>query len=204
MPPSRRGDLLVKIAIVNQKGGVGKTTTAVYLAAGLHRDGRTLLVDTDRQQSAVLWSQEDPIWPFPVVARATSDVHRHLAQLAAGFDHVVLDTPPGDTAVIRSAVMAVDLVIVPVAPTGLDLNRIMPTFELLAEAEPFHPVLVGVLLTRVRRGTVSARSVREVLAQVGYPVLDTEIPLSEQYAASFGTFPTDLGRYDDLLKELKA
>lgn len=194
----------MKIAVVNTKGGVGKTTTAIYLAAGLNRDGRTLLVDTDRQQSAVLWSQEDPIWPFPVVARATNDVHRHLATLAAGFDHVVVDTPPGDTGVIRSAVMAVDVVIVPVAPTGLDLNRIMPTFELLAEVESMHPVLVGVLLTRVRRGTVSARSVRDVLAEVGYPVLETEIPLSEQYAGSFGVLPTDLGRYDELLTELKS
>lgn len=194
----------MKIAVVNGKGGVGKTTTSIYLAAGLHRLGRTLLVDTDRQQSAVLWSQEDPIWPFPVVARATSDVHRHLAQLATGFDHVVLDTPPGDTAVIRSAVMAAEMVIVPVAPTGLDLNRVMPTFELLAEIEPVHPVLVGVLLTRVRRGTVSARSVREVLAEVSLPVLDTEIPLSEQYAGSFGAYPVDLGHYDDLLKELTA
>lgn len=193
----------MKIAVVNTKGGVGKTTTAIYLAAGLHRDGRTLLVDTDRQQSAVLWSQEDPIWPFPVVARATNDVHRHLAQLAVGFDHVVLDTPPGDTAVIRSAVMAADVVIVPVAPTGLDLNRVMPTFELLAEVEPVHPVLVGVLLTRVRRGTVSARGVREVLADAGLPTMDTEIPLSEQYAGSFGVFPIDLGNYEDLLKELK-
>jgi len=194
----------VKIAIVNTKGGVGKTTTAIYLAAGLHRDGRTLLVDTDRQQSAVLWSEQDPIWPLPVVARATTDVHRHLPALAAGFEHVVLDTPPGDTGVIRSAVMCADLVIVPVAPTGLDLNRIMPTFELLAELEPVHPVLVGVLLTRVRRGTVAARGVRDVLAEVGYPVLDTEIPLAEQYAGSFGIFPTELGAYDDLMTELKS
>ena len=47
------------------KGGVGKTITAVYLAAGLHRIGCTLLVDADPQQSALLWSQSDPIWPFP-------------------------------------------------------------------------------------------------------------------------------------------
>ena len=74
----------------------------------------------------------------------------------------------------------------PAAPTGLDLDRIMPTFELLAEVEPIHPVEVGVLLTKVRRGTVSARSVRDVLAEAGFPVLDTEIPLGEMYAGSFG------------------
>jgi len=192
----------MRIAVVGLKGGVGKTTTAVYIAAGLHRTGRTLLVDTDRQQSAVLWSEQDPIWPLPVVARATNDVHRHLATLGAGFDHLVIDTPPGDEGVVGSAVMAADVVVVPVAPTGLDLNRIMPTFDLLARIEAVHPVLVGVLLTRVRRGTLAARGVREVLAEVGYPVLDCQIPLAEQYAGSFGTFPVDLGHYEDLIKEL--
>jgi chromosome partitioning protein len=99
--------------------------------------------------------------------------------------------------------MAVDVVIVPASPTGLDLNRIMPTIDLLAEVEPLHPVEVGVLLTKVRRGTVSARSVRDVLAEAGLPVLDSEIPLGEMYAGSFGIAPTDLGHYDDLIKELR-
>lgn len=100
--------------------------------------------------------------------------------------------------------MAVDTVIVPASPTGLDVNRIMPTVELLAELEPIHSVEVGVLLTRVRRGTLSARSVRDILAEVGLPVMDTEIPLAEMYAGSFGIAPTELGHYADLIGELKA
>lgn len=193
----------MKLATVNTKGGVGKTTTAVYLAAGLHQQARTLLVDADPQQSALLWSQGDPIFPYSVVSLPVRDLHRRLDDLGRGYDHIVIDTPPGDTTIIRSAVMAVDTVIVPASPTGLDLNRLMPTFELLAELEPVHAVDVGVLLTKVRRGTLSARGVREVLAEVGYPVLNTEIPLAEIYAASFGIAPTDLGPYADLIQELK-
>lgn len=195
----------MKIAVVNTKGGVGKTTTAIYLAAGLHKTGRTLLVDADRQQSASRWSETED-WPadLPVVARASADLHRHLPSLAAGFDHVIVDTPPGDTGVISSAVMAVDMVIVPVAPTGLDVDRMRPTWELLTDIEPVHPVLVGVLLTKVRARTLSARDIRKVLDGIGYPVLETEIPLAEMYAGSFGFVPAVLGRYGDLLTEIKS
>lgn len=194
----------MRIATVNTKGGVGKTTTAIYLAAGLHEQGRTLLVDADPQQSALLWSQQEPGLTFTVVSLPVRDVHKRVADLGADYDHVIVDTPPGDLGIIRSAVMAVDTVLVPVAPTGLDLNRMRPTFELLAELEPVHPVEVGVLLTKSRARTRSARGAREILAELDYPVLDTEIPLGELYAGSFGEMPSDLGRYADLITELKA
>jgi len=194
----------MRVALISTKGGTGKTTSSVYLASALHRLGRTLLVDSDPQLSALTWSQQNGGLPFTVVSLPTRDVHKRLVDLAADYEHVVLDSPPGDLGIIRSVVLAAEVGIVPVAPTGLDLNRLRPTFELLAELEPVNPVEVGVLLTRVRKGTRSIREAKEVLDEFGYPVLDTQIPLAEMYAGSFGSAPAELGQYEDLLVELRS
>lgn len=192
----------MRLAVVNTKGGTSKTTSAVYLAAGLHRRGRTLLVDADPQGSALLWSQQGEGLPFTTVSLPVRDLPRRMGDLGQDYAFVVVDTPPGDLGIIRPAIMAVDLAIVPVSPTGLDLNRVRPTFELLAELETLNPVNVGVLLTKVRRRTRSAAVIRTVLEERGYPVLDAEIPLAEAYASSFGTAPTDLAHYGAVLDEL--
>jgi chromosome partitioning protein len=197
----------MRLALVSTKGGTGKTTSAVSLAMVLHRLGRTLAVDCDPQGSLMSWSEaaaeDGTSLPFTVVSLATRDVHVRLADLAAGYDHVVVDTPPGDLGIIRSAILAASIVLVPVSPTGLDLNRIRPTFEALSEIAVSHPVAVGVLLTKVRRGTRSARSARGILAEHGYPAMRTEIPLAEHFAAAFGSVPSVLAEYWELLGELR-
>lgn len=197
----------MRLALVSSKGGTGKTTSAVSLAMVLHRLGRTLAVDCDPQGSLMNWSEAaaegGESLPFTVVSMATRDVHKRLVDLGAGYEHVVVDTPPGDPGIIRSAIMASGTVLVPVSPTGLDLNRIRPTFEILEEISVSHPVEVGVLLTKVRRGTRSARAARGILAEHGYTAMRTEIPLAEHFAAAFGSVPAVLGEYWELLGELR-
>jgi len=189
----------MRLAVVNVEGGTGKTTSAVYLAAALARRGKTLLVDADPQGSALSWGDH---LPFTVAALPVKSLHRQLPELSQGFVHVVVDTPPGDLGVVRSAALVAEIVLIPIPPSLMDMDRLRPTLELLAEVEPLNPMRIAMLLTRVRRGTRSATAARQMLKELELPVLDTEVPLREAYATSFGVSPAELGEYEGVLAEL--
>jgi chromosome partitioning protein len=192
----------MQIAIANLKGGTAKTTTAVYLALGLARTGRTLLVDSDPQGSSLNWSEEAGDFPITVIAWPTRDLARRVEQVAADYEHIVIDTPPSHEVIVRQALLASRLLVIPLAPSLVEVGRLGPTFDPAAEVEPLHPLIPRVLLTRVRLGTRSAREARALLTAKEVPTFSAEIPLRETYATAYGLTPTDLAEYAGVLAEL--
>jgi chromosome partitioning protein len=192
----------MRIAIVNLKGGTGKTVTAVYLAAALAEQGPTLLVDADPQGSALSWSEEAAGLPFSVVGLPTRNLHTRLNGLMPGLMHAVIDTPPGDRAIVRSAIVAAGIILVPIPPSIIDLDRLGPTLDLIAEVDATSPTRAFVLLTRVRAATRSSRMTREILADMGVSILDAHIPLRESLSTGFGTIPSSDNPYRVVLDEL--
>lgn len=194
----------MRITVANLKGGVGKTVSAVCLASLLHELAPTTLVDTDPQGSALVWA-EAAGFPFATQAPPAPylrDLPHRLDSLAAGCTHVVIDTPPGDMSIVRSALCAADTVLLPVKTYGMDLARLATTVDLLAEVEAQHTPAWYVLLTQTRAGTVSAREARAVLAELGLPVLDAEIPLRESLGNASGGAQPEPGDYKPVLDAL--
>jgi chromosome partitioning protein len=162
------------LGILNQKGGVGKTTLAVNLAAALTRQGgRVLLIDADPQGSALDWSaarEGDPL--FAVVGLPRPTVHKEIAVVAQGYDHVVIDGPPRVTDLARSAIMASDLVMIPVQPSPYDIWAADEVVKLIDEARVYKENLKSVFaVNRKIANTAIGRDVGEALAAYPVPVL---------------------------------
>ncbi len=199
----------MRIAVVNLKGGTAKTTSAMFLAAALAMRGRTLLVDTDPQGSALSWSETAEAdgyeLPFAIMGLPTKDVHRKLARVAGDYDHVVVDTPPGEIAITRSALRATEVALVATSPSVMDVSRFRPTLDLLADVEDLNEDLAYyVLITRTRRISREGRDAREVMEGMGLPVLKTEVPHLSFYSEAFGAPVDDLAEYKAVASELLA
>jgi len=198
------------LALANLKPGTGKTTSAVWLAHVFAQAGNSvLLVDADPSGSALEWSDlaamyprlplPQAVFPFRIVALPSRQLHRRVPEIARADDVVIIDTPQMEdhASITRSALRYADEVLIPCAPSPIEINRTTPVREELSAIAAVRgcPPRSAVLLNRCITRAHSIGDAREALHGLGYDVLETAVPRLEAYAQSFG-LPIKLSDHD--------
>ena len=180
------------ISLLNQKGGAGKTTLALHLAAAFAAaDGeaaRVLVVDADPQGSALDWAaarDEAAPSPFTVIGLPRPTLHRELPALARDFQTVVIDGPPRVYDVARSAILASGIVLIPVQPSPYDVWAAKEIVELVREASVFQENLkAAFVINRKIVNTAIGRDVTQALEGYPLPVLAAHVSQRVAFAES--------------------
>ena len=175
------------IRVLNQKGAADKTTIAVNLAAVCARVGhKVLLVDADPQGIALAWSSArgaDPIFTFVGMSKLT--LHRDLPELAAKYDTVLIYGAPRTSELGRAAILASDLVMIPVEPSPHDVWATAESMRPVTEAQQFKtdPEAVFVINRKIVN-TAIGRDAADAVAQYGFPISKVSLGQRVAYAES--------------------
>ena len=165
------------ISFINQKGGVGKTTTAINFAAGLKRKNyNPVLIDADPQGSAMQWHAVEGNKAFEVLHYPQVMKDYDIEALEQNYDFVVIDAPPANTQITRSILGFSHLAIIPVSPSSLDVWACSGTMELIKEVQAENPDLdIKILINRKINGTNIGREARSTLEIFDTQIMDTEL-----------------------------
>lgn len=174
------------ISFLNQKGGVGKTTLSINVAARLASQGqKVLLVNADKQGSATTWASLRDETPFQVVSMARENLAKDVIQLASDFDATVIDGPPHAEGIARACIIASDFVALPIEPSGLSTWASDLAVKQVKEAQDFKETLkCGFVVSRKIGNTVIGREIRSMAADAGIQLLDAEVEQRVAYAES--------------------
>ncbi len=165
------------LSFLNQKGGVGKSTLSTNAADYLHRQGwKTLLIDADPQATTSDWAALREEMPFPVISLARNNMAQEILAHAQNYDRVVVDGPPRAEALSRAVIIASDLIVIPIEPSGASDWASQTTIQQVQQARPYKEDLKSVfLVSRIIVNTVISRSIREHVADHGIPVLESTV-----------------------------
>lgn len=174
------------ISFLNQKGGVGKSTLSVSVAACLAKRGlRVLLVDADKQGSSTAWASVRENTPFHVVSMARPNLSKEVTGMAENYDHVVIDGPPHAEEIARACIVAADFVAIPIEPSGMSTWASDLTVKQIQVAQSFKPDLkCGFVISRKIAKTVIGREIRTIAADIGIQTLESEIEQRVAFAES--------------------
>jgi chromosome partitioning protein len=202
------------IALVGNKGGAGKTTLSVNLAAGLARYAETAIVDADPQGSSVHWyanSTDERVTP---VYQAESELLYQINGLKNQYPYIIADCPPSVHAPQTDAILKMaDVVLVPVQPSPIDLWATVHIEQAVTEAKRINPTLRALLVVNQMelRSTLS-KLIRDALSEIAVPVANTAVRKRAVYKASAleGRTVFDMGKrgeeaareLDQLIKEV--
>ena len=138
----------MNIIVTSLKGGVGKSTSSVYLSAAAVQRGYdpVTLIDADPQASSAEWLELWPLAGIDVVEAPSERTATRALQRADGM--VVVDTPPGNERITQTLVAVADAVVIPTRAGGVEYSRVSATIDLIPDATPR-----GVVICAARLGT---------------------------------------------------
>jgi chromosome partitioning protein len=173
------------LAVVNQKGGTGKSTVATNIASCFAAEGReVLLIDADPQHTALDWRADRPDDRplLQAIGLPIRNLHQELEPFRRKYELIIIDGGGRITATARAAVLASDFIIVPILPSKPDLLSTQDFFrEVINEVTAVKDIQGAILINQVQTGTLINREVREHLKELHYPVFDTVLHLYVAY-----------------------
>jgi chromosome partitioning protein len=188
------------IAVVNQKGGAGKSTLTMLLAGALGDAGlRVLVADADPQNTALRWATAGEGFPADVedLSGEEGKLHKHLKKRLDDYDYIVIDSPPAASApVTASALRLANLALVPVIPSPPDLWASLRIRDAIFEASGKNPFLEArLVVNQAQPNTVLAREVLAMLPEFGIPMLGAQLRQRTAYrqCAALGGSISTLG-----------